>query len=154
MICRRRNAAFLLDGFGILLAGVRRLILGGNLKVALVLGVICIRVKGFFFGLFPIFLLDKEVEAAACRQRNQHDYAQKARCNLCDLVFLGLFLAGCRRFFCGFLGFILGFQLILFRLRRRFFFSGVGISASRSASPTRFIKWTVCCPLALRSMTR
>ena len=64
MICRRRNAAFLLDGFGILLAGVRRLILGGNLKVALVLGVICIRVKGFFFGLFPIFLLDKEVEAA------------------------------------------------------------------------------------------
>ena len=125
MICRRRNAAFLLDGFGILLAGVRRLILGGNLKVALVLSVVCIGVKGFFFGLFLIFLLDKEVEAAACRQRNQHDHTQKAGCDLCDLIFLGLLRAGCRRFFCGFLGFFLGFQLILFRLRRRFFFSAV-----------------------------
>ena len=28
------------------------------------------------------------------------------------------------------------------------------ISVKRSASSTRFIKWTVCCPLALRSMTK
>ena len=45
MICRRRNAAFLLDGFGILLAGVLRLVLGGNLKIALVLGITCIEMN-------------------------------------------------------------------------------------------------------------
>ena len=35
----------------VLLAGFLRLILHWNLKIALVLGVICIGVKGFFFGL-------------------------------------------------------------------------------------------------------
>ena len=50
MICRRRNAAFLLDGFGIFLAGILRFVLSGNFKIALVLGVVCIGVKGFFCG--------------------------------------------------------------------------------------------------------
>ena len=117
------------DGFIVLL--IRGFVLirhiGRNLKIALVLGVVCIGVEGFFFCLFLLHLLAIEVEAAACRQCNQHDYAQKAGCDLCDLVFLGLFLAGCRRFFCGFLGFFLGFQLIPFSLRRCFFFSGIGI---------------------------
>ena len=71
----------------------------GNLKIALVLGVICIGVKGFFFGLLFLLLLCESVEAAACRQRNQHDHAQKAGCDFCDLVLLGLFRAGCRCFF-------------------------------------------------------
>ena len=38
-----------------------------------------------------------------------------------------LSVRGCRRFFCGFLGFFLGFQLILFSLRHRFFFGGVSV---------------------------
>ena len=125
----RQNAALKSDGFGIFFAGLLRLILSGNFKIALVLGVVSIGVKGFFFCLLFLLLLRKSIEAAACRQRNQHDYAQKAGCDLCDLVFLGLFLAGCRRFFCGFLGFFLGFQLILFRLRRCFFFSGISIGS-------------------------
>ena len=90
------------DGFGIFLAGFFRFILHRNLKIALVLGVVCIGVKGFFFGLLFLLLLCESVEAAACRQRNQHDHTQKAGCDLCDLVFLGLFLAGCCRFFGGF----------------------------------------------------
>ena len=122
---RRQNAALKSDGFGILFAGLLRLILHRNFKVALVLGVIYIGVKGFFFGLLFLLLLCESVEAAACRQCNQHDHTQKAGCDLCDLVFLGLFLAGCRRFFCGFLGFFLGFQPVLFSLRRRFLFGGM-----------------------------
>ena len=116
-----------IDGFGIFLAGFFRFILHRNLKIALVLGVICIRVKGFFFGLLFLLLLRKGIENAACRQRNQHDYPQKARCDLCDLAFLGLLRAGCRRFFCGFLSFFLGFQPVLFRLRRRFLFGGISV---------------------------
>ena len=77
--------------------------------------------------MFLVFLLDIEIEAAACRQCDQHDHAQKAGRDLCDLVFLGLFRAGCRRFFCGFLGFFLSFQPVLLCLRRRFFFSSVDI---------------------------
>ena len=117
------------DGFGIFLAGLLRLIFHRNLKIALVLGVVCIGVKGFFFGLLFLLLLCESVEAAACRQRNQHDHTQKAGCDTCDLVFLGLFLAGCCRFFGGFFRFFLGFQPVLFRLRRCFFFSGVGIGS-------------------------
>ena len=60
----------------ILLAGVLRLILGGNVKIALVLGVVCIGVKGFFFGLLFLLLLCESVENAACRQCDQHDYAE------------------------------------------------------------------------------
>ena len=130
-ICTAANAALKSDGFGVLLVRGFALIrhIGRDLKVALVLGVVCIGVKGFFFGLLFLLLLCESIEAAACRQRNQHDYAQKAGCDLCDLVFLSLFLAGCRCFFCGFLGFFLSFQLILFRLRRRFFFSGLSIGS-------------------------
>ena len=54
-ICRRQTAALKSDGFGIILAGVLRLVLGGNLKIALVLGITRIGVEGFFFGL--LFLL-------------------------------------------------------------------------------------------------
>ncbi len=121
-ICTAANAALKSDGFGVLLVRGFALIrhIGRNLKIALVLGVVCIGVKGFF-GLLFLLLFCESVEAAACRQRNQHDYAQKAGCDLCDLVFLGLFRAGCCRFFRSFLGFFLGFQPVLFRLRRRFF---------------------------------
>ena len=59
------------DRFGIFLTGFLRLVLGGNLEVALVLGVVCIGVKGFFFGLLFLLLLCESVENAACRQRNQ-----------------------------------------------------------------------------------
>ena len=76
--------------------------------------------------MFPN-LLAIEIEAAACRQCDQHDHTQKAGCDLCDLVFLGLFRAGCCRFFGGFLGFFLGFQSVLFRLRRRFLFGGISV---------------------------
>ena len=47
---RQQNAALKSDGFGIFLTGFLRLVLGGNLEVALVLGVVCIGVKGFFCG--------------------------------------------------------------------------------------------------------
>ena len=59
----------------ILLAGFFRLILGRNLKIALVLGVICIGIKGFFFGLFLLFLLHKGIDAAASSQSDQNQYA-------------------------------------------------------------------------------
>ena len=49
---RRQNAALKSDGFGVLL--VRGFVLvrhiGGDLKIALVFGVVCIGVKGFFCG--------------------------------------------------------------------------------------------------------
>ena len=76
-----------------------------------------------------LLLLRKNVEAATCRQRNQHDYPQKARCDLCDLIFRGLFCAGCRCFFGGFLGFFLGFQLVLLCLCRCFLFGGISIGS-------------------------
>ena len=129
VICTAASAALKSDGFGILLVGLLRFILHRNFKIALVLGVVCIGVKGFFFCLFFLLLLCENVEATACRQRNQHHHTQKAGCDLCDLVFLGLFLAGCCRFFRSFLGFFLGFQPIKFRLRRRFFLSGIGIGS-------------------------
>ena len=75
MICRRRNAAFLLDGFGIFLAGVLRFVLSGNFKIALVLGVVCIGVEGFFFRLLFLLLLHKGVNAAASNQTDQRQYA-------------------------------------------------------------------------------
>ena len=123
----RQNAALKSDGFGIFFAGILRLILSGNFKIALVLGVVSIGVKGFFFCLLFLLLLCESVENAACHKCNQHDYAQKAGCDLCDLVFLGLFLAGCCRFFGGFFRFFLGFQPVLFRLRRRFLFGGISV---------------------------
>ena len=113
LVCKAANAAIKLFFCVILLAGVLRLVLGRNLKIALVFGVVCIGVKGFFFGLLFLLLLCERIENAACRQCDQHDHPQKAGCDLCDLVFLGLFLAGCRCFFCGFLGFFLSFQLMI-----------------------------------------
>jgi uncharacterized protein (DUF2062 family) len=77
------------DGFGIFLAGVLQLVLSGNLKIALVLGVVCIGVEGFFFGLLFLLLLRESIEAAACRQRNQGNGTEKRRSILCDLVFFG-----------------------------------------------------------------
>ena len=74
-ICKAANAALKSDGFGILLAGVLRLVLGGNLKIALVLGVVCIGVKGFFFGLLFLLLLHKGVNATASNQTDQRQYA-------------------------------------------------------------------------------
>ena len=59
----------------ILLAGFLRLLLGGNLKIALVLGVIGIGVKGFFFCLLFLLLLHKGVNAAASSQTDQRQYA-------------------------------------------------------------------------------
>ena len=59
----------------VLLAGFLRLILHWNLKIALVLGVICIGVKGFFFGLLFLFLLHKSIDAAASSQSDQSQYA-------------------------------------------------------------------------------
>lgn len=74
-ICTAAKAALKSDGFGIFLPGVLRLILGGNLKVALVLGVVSIRVKGFFFRLLFLLLLHKGVNAAASSQTDQRQYA-------------------------------------------------------------------------------
>ena len=65
------NAALKSDGCHVLFLGsviIVRIIFRGNLKVTLVLGIICIRVKGFFFGLLLVSLLDEEIEAAASRQ--------------------------------------------------------------------------------------
>ena len=112
LVCKAANAAIKLFFCVILLAGLLRLIFHRNFKIALVLGVVCIGVKGFFFGLLFLLLLCESIENAACRQCNQHHHAQKAGCDLCDLIFLGLFRAGCRRFFRSFLGFFLGFQPI------------------------------------------
>ena len=55
----------------ILLTGFFRFILHRDLKIALVLGVVCIGVKGFFFGLFFLFLLHKGVNATASSQTDQ-----------------------------------------------------------------------------------
>ena len=69
-ICTAANAALKSDRFDVLL--VRGFVLvrhiGRNLKIALVLGVICIRVKGFFFCLFLLHLLAIEIEATARSQ--------------------------------------------------------------------------------------
>ena len=46
-----------------------------NLKVALVLSVICIGVKGFFFCLLFLFLLHKGVDVAVSSQSDQSQYA-------------------------------------------------------------------------------
>ena len=73
---RRQNAALKSDGFGIFLAGFFRFILHRNLKVALVLGVVCIGVKGFFFCLLFLLLLHKGVNAAASNQTDQRQYAK------------------------------------------------------------------------------
>ena len=78
----------------ILLAGFLRLILSGNLKIALVLGVICIGVKGFFFGLLFLFLLHKGIDAAARRQADQCQHTQKGGCILCNFVFFRLLSTG------------------------------------------------------------
>ena len=50
LVCKAANAAIKLFFCVILLAGVLRLVLGRNLKIALVFGVVCIGVKGFFCG--------------------------------------------------------------------------------------------------------
>ena len=80
MICRRQNAAFCLDRSYVLFLGsvLIGIIFRGNLKIAVVLGVVCIRVKGFFFRLLFLFLLDKEIETAASRQCNQRNDTEKA----------------------------------------------------------------------------
>ena len=57
----------------VLLAGLLRLILHRDFKVALVLSVVYIGVKGFFFCL--LFLLHKGVNAAASNQTDQRQYA-------------------------------------------------------------------------------
>ncbi len=64
------------DGFGILLVGLLRFILHRNFKIALVLGVVCIGVKGFFFCLLFLLLLHKGVNAAASNQTDQRQYAK------------------------------------------------------------------------------
>ena len=74
-ICTAANAALKSDGFGVFFACLLRLVLGGNFKITLVLGVVCIRVKGFFFGLFFLLLLCKSVEAAASGQSDQRQHA-------------------------------------------------------------------------------
>ena len=60
----------------ILLAGLLRLILHRDFKVALVLSVVCIGVKGFFFCLLFLLLLHKGVNAAASNQTDQRQYAK------------------------------------------------------------------------------
>ena len=75
-ICRRQTAAIKSDRFGIfLLAGFFRLVLHRDCKVALVPGITRIGVKGFFFGLFLLFLLHKGVDSAASSQSDQSQYA-------------------------------------------------------------------------------
>ena len=68
LVCKAANAAIKLFFCVILLAGVLRLILGRNLKIALVFGVVCIGVKGFFFGFFLLHLLAIEIETTARSQ--------------------------------------------------------------------------------------
>ena len=75
LVCKAANAAIKLFFCVILLAGVLRLILGRNLKIALVFGVVCIGVKSFFFGLLFLLLLHKGVNAAASNQTDQRQYA-------------------------------------------------------------------------------
>ena len=74
-ICKAANAALKSDRFGIFFACLLRFVLGGNLKIALVLGVVCIGVKGFFFCLLFLLLLHKGVNAAASNQTDQCQYA-------------------------------------------------------------------------------
>jgi len=74
-ICRRQTAALKSDRFGIFFACLLRLVLGGNLEVALVLGVVCIGVKSFFFSLPFLLLLHKGVNAAASSQTDQSQNA-------------------------------------------------------------------------------
>ena len=69
LVCKAANAAIKLFFCVILLAGVLRLVLGGNLKVAIVLGVICIGVEGFFFGLLFLLLLRPFVLTNRSKQR-------------------------------------------------------------------------------------
>ncbi len=59
----------------ILLAGLLRLILHRDFKVALVLSVVCIGIKGFFFCLLFLLLLHKGVNAAASSQTDQSQNA-------------------------------------------------------------------------------
>lgn len=75
LVCKAANAAIKLFFCVILLAGVLRLVLGRNLKIALVFGVVCIGVKGFFFCLLFLLLLHKGVNAAASNQTDQRQYA-------------------------------------------------------------------------------
>ena len=95
LVCKAANAAIKLFFCVILLAGVLRLVLGRNLEIALVLGVVCIGVKGFFFCLFFLLLLHKNIETAARSQSHQCDHAQKSGRILGDFVFFRLFGAGC-----------------------------------------------------------
>ena len=74
-ICTAANAALKSDGFGIFLTGFFRFILHRNFKIALVLGVVCIGVKGFFFCLLFLLLLHKGVNATASNQTDQCQYA-------------------------------------------------------------------------------
>ena len=59
----------------ILLTDFFRFIFHRNFKVALVLSVVCIGVKGFFFCLFFLLLLHKGVNAAASSQTDQSQNA-------------------------------------------------------------------------------
>ena len=76
-ICTAANAALKSDGFGVLLVRGFALIrhIGRNLKIALLLGVVCIGVKGFFLGLLFLLLLHKGVNATASNQTDQCQYA-------------------------------------------------------------------------------
>lgn len=74
-ICTAANAALKSDRFGIFFACLLRFVLGGNLKIALVLGVVCIGVKGFLFCLLFLLLLHKGVNAAASNQTDQRQHA-------------------------------------------------------------------------------
>ena len=74
-ICKAANAALKSDRFGIFFACLLRFVLGGNLKIALVLGVVCIGVKGFLFCLLFLLLLHKGVNAAASNQTDQRQHA-------------------------------------------------------------------------------
>ena len=67
-ICRRQTAALKSDGCYILFLRsilIVRIIFRGNLEIAVVLGVVRIRVSSFFFCLFLVLLLDEEIKAAA-----------------------------------------------------------------------------------------
>ena len=81
-----------------------------DLKIALVLGVICIGVKGFFFGLLPGFLLGVEVKAAAAGQADHSQNAQKGSGERRERVFLRFIRFG--GFLSGLAGVFLGFQSV------------------------------------------
>lgn len=65
LVCKAANAAIKLFFCVILLAGVLRLILGRNLKIALVFGVVCIGGQGLLFRLFSS-------ASAGDRNRSRH----------------------------------------------------------------------------------